>query len=33
LSAHFLATRKRLEELIHHPHAHGAEPNGDIAAA
>jgi NitT/TauT family transport system ATP-binding protein len=31
LSAHFLATRKRLEELIHHPHAE--RTSGDIAAA
>jgi NitT/TauT family transport system ATP-binding protein len=31
LSAHFLATRKRLEELIHHPHAE--RTIGDIAAA
>jgi NitT/TauT family transport system ATP-binding protein len=33
LSAHFLATRKRLEELIHHPHSHGGEPDGEFAAA
>jgi NitT/TauT family transport system ATP-binding protein len=33
LSAHFLATRKRLEELIHQPHGHGTEPDGEFAAA
>ena len=32
LSGHFLATRKRLEELIHHPHERGEPPNGEIAA-
>jgi NitT/TauT family transport system ATP-binding protein len=31
LSAHFLATRKRLEELIHT--VHGEPPSGEIAAA
>jgi NitT/TauT family transport system ATP-binding protein len=32
LSGHFLATRKRLEELIHRPHEKGERPNGEIAA-
>ncbi|HEX6764495.1 MAG TPA: ABC transporter ATP-binding protein [Polyangiaceae bacterium] len=32
LSGHFLATRKRLEELIHHPHGRSEGPNGEIAA-
>jgi NitT/TauT family transport system ATP-binding protein len=33
LSGHFLATRKRLEELIHSPNGGGERPNGEIAAA
>jgi len=32
LSGHFLATRRRLEELIHHPHGNGDRPDGEIAA-
>jgi NitT/TauT family transport system ATP-binding protein len=32
LSGHFLATRKRLEELIHRPHEKGDRPSGEIAA-
>jgi NitT/TauT family transport system ATP-binding protein len=33
LSAHFLATRKRLEELIHTPHGNGDRGSGDVVAA
>ncbi|HEX6277493.1 MAG TPA: ABC transporter ATP-binding protein [Polyangiaceae bacterium] len=33
LSGHFLATKKRLEELIHRPHGDGPASDGEIAAA
>jgi NitT/TauT family transport system ATP-binding protein len=33
LSGHFLATRKRLEELIHRPHGHGEPADDETAAA